>query len=60
MLRRHNVGEDLGGMVAGVDAVVGARDFARFVDQEADAAGIARLGIIACAVSHPERAIGVA
>lgn len=47
-------------MVARVDAVVDARDFARFVDQEADAAGIARLGIVACAIGHPERSIGVA
>jgi len=47
-------------MVAGVDAVVNARDLALFVDQEADATRVTRLGIVARAVGHPEGAVGVA
>jgi hypothetical protein len=47
-------------MVAGIDAIVNALDFAVLVDQEADAGRVTRLGIVACSIGHPERTIGVA
>lgn len=55
-----HVGQHLRRMVTRIHTVIEAHDLAGFVDQDADALGVAILGTRAGAASEPERPLRVA
>src|SRR5215467_11063382 len=55
-----NLGEHTGGMVSGIDPLVGPGDLSLFVDEKAHPLGPGRLGVLAGPVCERDRSIEVA
>lgn len=55
----QNFCENLGGMVARIDAVIDTRDFTLLIDEEADPLGVLRLGLGAGAISERDFTVAV-